>query len=269
MRRRGPPVADRAPLVVGADGRHSVVARTVRPPEYEQRRSRMAMYYAYFSDLPVDGFETGIRADARRGWAAAPTHDGLTVLPFGWPVQEFHANRGDVERHLLAAVDLAPAFGERVRAARRETRFVGTAELPGYFRAPHGPGWALVGDAGCHKNPITAMGINDAFRDAELVSAAILDALAGRRPLADGMRDYQAARDREAMPMYALTDELAQLLPPPPEQAELFATIAADQAAMDAFVSVQAGTMPAPAFFAPDHIWSIIDRAEARAAQGR
>ena len=101
--------------------------------------------------------------------------------------------------------------------ARRESKFIGSAELPGYFRTPSGPGWALVGDAGYHKNPITAMGINDAFRDAELVAAALDDAFSGRRPYGDAMAGYQRTRDREAQPVYEFTDELAPLRPPPPE----------------------------------------------------
>ena len=78
----------------------------------------------------------------------------------------------DIEGNFLTAIELAPEFAERVRAAKRESKFIGSAELPGYFRKPFGTGWALLGDAGYHKNPITAMGINDAFRDAELVAGA-------------------------------------------------------------------------------------------------
>ena len=135
------------------------------------------------------GFDTTIRAEHRRGWAAISTHDDLTVVPFGWPVEEFKQNRTDIEGNFFATVDLAPEFAERVRAARRESKFVGSAELPGYFRKPFGPGWALLGDAGYHKNPITAMGINDAFRDAELVADAVDDAVAERR-------SYEAGHDR-------------------------------------------------------------------------
>jgi flavin-dependent dehydrogenase len=258
---RGRPVTERARVVIGADGRHSLVARTVRPEQYAERPSRLAMYYAYWRDLPTDGFETVLRAERRRGWATAPTNDGLTVLPFGWPIEEFHANRGDVERHFRAAVELAPAFAERLRGAERVSRFVGTAELAGYVRVPHGPGWALVGDAGYHKNPITAMGINDAFRDAELVSRAVLDDLAGRRPLADGMRDYQRLRDLDAMGVYDLTDDIARLEAPTPEMQRLFAAMATDQATMDEFVSVQAHTMAPSELFAPEHVGQILAHA--------
>jgi len=260
----GASVTEHARVVVGADGRHSRLAKAVQPEAYNERRSHLAMYYAYWSNLPSGGFDTFIRAENRRGWAAIATHDDLTVVPFGWPVEEFHANRGDIEGNFLEMVELAPEFAERVRGATRESKFVGSAELPGYFRKPYGPGWALVGDAGYHKNPITAMGINDAFRDAELVAMAIDDDIAGRRSYEDGMRAYQEIRDREATPVYELTDEFAQLQPPPPELQQLIGAMQGNQEAMDAFVSVQAATLPAPEFFAPENVGRIMAAAGAR-----
>jgi 2-polyprenyl-6-methoxyphenol hydroxylase-like FAD-dependent oxidoreductase len=257
----GPAMTENARVVIGADGRHSLVARTVQPERYNERRSHLAMYYAYWSDLPTAGFDTTVRAEHRRGWAAAPTHDDLTVVPFGWPVEEFKANRTDVEANFLATIELAPEFAERVRAAKRESRFIGSAELPGYFRKPFGPGWALVGDAGYHKNPITAMGINDAFRDAELLAGALDDALSGRRAYEEGMSEYQQSRDRDALPVYEFTDDFAQLRPPPPEMQQLIAAMHGNQRAMDGFVSVQADTLPAPEFFSPANVGRIMAEA--------
>jgi 2-polyprenyl-6-methoxyphenol hydroxylase-like FAD-dependent oxidoreductase len=257
----GPAMTESARVVIGADGRHSLVARTVQPERYNERRSHLAMYYAYWSDLPAAGFDTTVRAEHRRGWAAAPTHDDLTVVPFGWPVEEFKANRTDVEANFLATVELAPEFAERVRAAKRESRFIGSAELPGYFRKPFGPGWALVGDAGYHKNPITAMGINDAFRDAELLADALDDAFSGRRAYEEGMSEYQQSRDRDALPVYEFTDDFAQLRPPPPEMQQLIAAMHGNQTAMDGFVSVQADTLPAPEFFSPANVGRIMAEA--------
>ncbi len=263
--RGGAALTERARVVIGADGKHSLVAKAVEPDQYNERPSRQAMYYAYWSGLPVGGFDITIRAEDHRGWAAIPTHDDLTVLPFGWPVEEFHANRQDIEGNFFAAVDLVPEFAERVRAAKRESKFIGSADLPGYFRKPFGPGWALLGDAGYHKNPITAMGINDAFRDAELVTGALDDAFSGRRSYEEGMSDYQQTRDREAMPVYEFTDDFAQLQPPPPEMQQLLGAMRGNQKAMDDFVSVQANTLPAPAFFAPENIGRIMAEAGAAA----
>jgi 2-polyprenyl-6-methoxyphenol hydroxylase-like FAD-dependent oxidoreductase len=254
----GADVTERANVVIGADGKHSLVAKTVKPEQYNERRSHLAMYYAYWSDLPAGGFDTFIRAENRRGWAAIPTHDDLTVLPFGWPVEEFKANRGDIEGNFFAAMDFAPEFAEHVRAAQRESKFIGSADLPGYFRKPFGPGWALLGDAGYHKNPITAMGINDAFRDAELVTDALDGAFSGRRSYEEGMNDYQQTRDREAGPVYEFTDDFAQLQPPPPELQQLIGAMHGNQEAMDGFISVQASTLPAPEFFAPENVGKIM-----------
>jgi 2-polyprenyl-6-methoxyphenol hydroxylase-like FAD-dependent oxidoreductase len=259
----GDSVIEKAKVVVGADGKHSLLVKAVEPEAYNERPSQLAMYYAYWSDLPVGGFETTIRAENRRGWAALPTHDGLTCMPFGWPVEEFAANKGDIEGNFFKAIDLAPEFAERVRGAKRESKFVGSAELPGYFRKPFGPGWALVGDAGYHKNPITAMGINDAFRDAELLAGALDDASSGTRSFEDGMTSYQQTRDREAMPVYEFTFQFATMEPPPAELQQLIGAMQGNQEAQDGFVSVQAATMPAPEFFAPENVGKIMSAAAA------
>src|SRR5205085_3801904 len=171
------------------------------------------------------------------------------------------ANRADVEGAYMKSFELAPEFAERVRGAQREARFVGTGDLPNFFRKPYGPGWALVGDAGYHKHPITAFGITDAFRDAEAVVTALDDALAGRRPYDDAMADYQRARDDEAQPIYELTCEFAKIEPPPPEMQQLIGAMQGNQEAMDGFVSVMAGTLPAPEFFGPENAERIMAQA--------
>jgi flavin-dependent dehydrogenase len=114
----GETVTERAGLVVGADGRYSVVAEAVRPEPYNEKPPLLAAYYTYWSDLPIDGrFETYIRAHP--GFAAAPTHDGLTLTVGGWPHAEFEANKKDVEGNFLKMFDLAPEFAERIRGAKR------------------------------------------------------------------------------------------------------------------------------------------------------
>jgi flavin-dependent dehydrogenase len=256
--RRGSAVTERARVVIGADGIHSLVAKTVRPEQYHARRTPCVAYYAYWSGLPTGGYDITIRAEARRAWGAFPTHNDLTVLVFGWRIEEFHANRGDIEGNMFATLDLAPEFAERVRAATRESKFIGSAELPGYFRTPFGPGWALVGDAGYHKHPITAMGINDAFRDAELVAGAVDVAFSGLCAYDEAMRGYRWGRDREVLPIYEITDDIAQLQLPPPQTLQLLAALQGDQEAMDAWVSVQAATLPAPEFFSPENVGRIM-----------
>jgi flavin-dependent dehydrogenase len=242
-------------VVIGADGRHSTVAKAVRPEQYNERSPFQIGYYAYWSGLPVEGFEVFARDG--RGFGALPTHDGLTLVVAGRPYAELKANRRDIEGNYLRALELAPAFAERVRAAKRKSRFVGTA-VSSFFRKPYGPGWALVGDAGYDKDPITAWGISDAFRDAELCASALDKWLSGSRPFDDAMADYQRIRDERSLPVFELTCDFATMEPPPPDMQRLLAAIHGNRAATVAFVSAMAGTLRVPEFFAPGNVERII-----------
>jgi 2-polyprenyl-6-methoxyphenol hydroxylase-like FAD-dependent oxidoreductase len=234
-------VTERARVVVGADGRHSRVAEAVRPEQYNEKPPLLAPYYSYWSGLPMDGrFETYIRPN--RGFAAAPTHNGLTLTVGGWPYSEFETNKKDVEGNFLQMFDLVPEFAERVRRAKREAPFAG-APVANFFRKPFGPGWALVGDAGYNKDPITAQGINDAFRDAERCAIALDQAFTGARTFDEAMTDYQQERDEHVLPMYEFTCQLATLEPPPPEMQQMLGAIRGNPKAMDAFVQMNAGTI--------------------------
>ena len=215
-------------------------------------------YYTYWSGLPVDGFEIFIRPD--RGWGAVSTNDGLTMLVVGWPYAESTAYKADVEANYLKTLHLAPEFADRVGRATRQERFAG-GSVPNFFRKPFGPGWALVGDAGYNKDPITAQGISDAFLDAERCSTALDESFAGRRSFDEAMSAYHRTRDDHAMPIYEFTTQLATLELPPPEMQQLLGAVAGNQQAMDSFVSITAGTVSPIEFFDPDHIGQIIGAA--------
>jgi 2-polyprenyl-6-methoxyphenol hydroxylase-like FAD-dependent oxidoreductase len=161
---------------------------------------------------------------------------------------EFEANRADLERHYLAALELAPDFAERVRGATRQSRLAGTGEMRNFLRQPHGPGWALVGDAGYHKDPCTAQGMTDAFQDAELLADAVDTWLRGGRSYTAAMAAYQRARDERVLPLFELTCEFARLEPPRAELAQRLAECVGNQTEMDAFVSMIAGTLPVAKF---------------------
>ena len=237
----GAAVTERAKVVVGADGRHSLVAEAVRPDQYNEKPPILAPYYTYWSGLPIDGrFDTYIRP--MRGFAIAPTHDGLTLTVGGWPYAEFDANKKDVEGHFLKLFDAVPEIAERVRGAKRVAPIAG-APVSNFFRKPYGPGWALVGDAGYNKDPITAQGINDAFRDAEQVATALDQSFSGARPFDAAMGDYQRARDEHSLAMYEFTCQLATLEPPPPEMQQMLGAIQGNQRAMDGFAQMNAGTI--------------------------
>jgi 2-polyprenyl-6-methoxyphenol hydroxylase-like FAD-dependent oxidoreductase len=245
---------DRARIVIGADGRNSHVAKAVGAEDYNTKPRLQYSYYTYFSNLPMDGMETYIRAD--RGFGVAETHDGLTIIVAGWPYAEAAAYKADVEGNFLKTLELAPEFAARVRNATREAPFLGGA-VPSWFRKPYGDGWALVGDAGYNKDPITAQGMTDAFLDAERCAAALDAWLSGDQPFEDALGAWHAERDAKAMPIYEFTAQMATLEQPPPELQQLLGAVAGNQDAMDDFVSVVSGAVSPADFFSEENVGRI------------
>jgi 2-polyprenyl-6-methoxyphenol hydroxylase-like FAD-dependent oxidoreductase len=144
-----------------------------------------------------------------------------------------------------------------VRGAKRAERFAGGA-VPNFFRKPFGRGWVLVGDAGYNKDPITAQGMSDAFKDAELCSTALDEVFCGVRSFDEAMAGFHRTRDAHALPIYEFTTQLATLAPPPPEVQQLLGAISRNSEAGDEFVSITAGTVSPVDFFDPQHIGEIM-----------
>ena len=246
----------RARVVVGADGHHSRVARLAGAEPYNEIPPLQVSYYTYVSGLRMDGrYEVHLRPG--RGFAAWPTNDDLTLVIGGWPRSELVENRKDIEGNFLATLEIVPEFAARFRAGTRETRFVGQS-LANFMRKPFGPGWALVGDAGYTKDFITALGISDAFRDAELCATALDEALSGARPFEEAMADYQSERDRLSLPFYELTTQLAPLEPLPDELEQLLAAAQGNQEAMDQFARVAGAVMSPADFFSEENVGRIL-----------
>lgn len=258
--RAGAPVVERASVVVGADGRDSVVAKTVHPEQYNERPPLESVYYTYWSGLPMDR-HCEIYSREACGFAAVPTHDGLTLAMALWPYAEFAARKQDVEGHYWKVLEQIPELAERIRGARREAPFTGAA-IPNFFRKPYGDGWMLVGDAGYLKDPVTAQGITDAFLDAERCVAALDGTFRGARSFDDAMSTCQRTRDERAMPMYEFTCQLAALEPPDEGLQQLLAAICGNQSLMDAFAQTYAGTISPAEFFAPENVGAIIAAAK-------
>lgn len=212
----GAMVEERARIVIGADGAHSIVAKAVGASMYDIRPALTFAYYSYFSGVPLAGIENYLRPQECMH-INFPTNHGLACIAIQAPIAGFPAFRADIERSFFAAIDRVPQLAERVRAGRREERWYGTADLMNFFRTPYGRGWALVGDAGYHKDPVTAQGITDAFRDAELLAHAIDGGFAGRAPLEGALAEYERRRNAAARPAYGEACQAASFAPIPPE----------------------------------------------------
>jgi flavin-dependent dehydrogenase len=203
----GAEVTETARFVVGAEGHHSLVAKTVKAPTYREREALTGGYYSYFSGIEMEGAQAMI--SDRGGALAFPTNDGKVCIAAGSARSEFPDYKADIEKRFFEILDASPVFAAKVRAGKREERWMGTADVPNFFRKPYGPGWALVGDAGYMKDPVTGFGITDAFRDAGLLATALDLALSGRLPAEEALAGYQERRDAAASPIYEMTLQMA------------------------------------------------------------
>ena len=189
-------------VVVGADGMRSTVAKLVGAPTYRVGQHATACMYGHWSGLEVDGygwyFVPGLSA------AAIPTNAGQVCVSLSVPGPAFARllahQQDDAFRELLSQV--APGLAEQIGVAG-QARLSGFAGQVGFYRQAHGPGWALVGDAGYFKDPLTAHGITDALRDAELLARAI-DAGSD-----EAFADYQEERDAASLELFETTDAIA------------------------------------------------------------
>jgi len=258
-------VEERARIVIGADGRNSLVARQVGAPVYNDRPSLTCGYYSYWSGVEMAGVELYPRVGG--AIVAEQTNDGLVYVASAWDVEQFSRVREDIEGNLLRNVEAcAPDLAERMRGAVREAPMRGTADFRFFFRRPWGPGWALVGDAGYHRDAVTGQGITDAFRDAELLSEAIDAGLSGAQWLPVALADYERQRNQAVMPMYEFPYDLARLAPPSPEHQQLFAAMRGNQPQIDRFLGLIAGTTSIPEFFGEANVRAIMAESLPQAA---
>jgi 2-polyprenyl-6-methoxyphenol hydroxylase-like FAD-dependent oxidoreductase len=194
-----------AGLVIGADGRRSTVARQVGAPVIDAGTRAAAVVFAYVEGLEDRGYRWHYGLGASAG--AIPTNFGQHCVFVSVPPERFRAEmRGDFHGGLMRGLaEVDPALAAEVAAGRIVSRPLGFAGEPGFLKRSHGPGWALVGDAGYFKDPITSHGITDALRDAEILARPVIEE--GER----GLARYQAARDALSLELFRLTDRIAGL----------------------------------------------------------
>jgi 2-polyprenyl-6-methoxyphenol hydroxylase-like FAD-dependent oxidoreductase len=198
-------VAVETGLVVGADGLRSVIARSVSAPIQRRGVGASAVVYGYWSGIDACGYEWVFRPDACAG--VIPTNDSLAcVFTAATPERVGRGGRAVLDSLLAEA---CPDTAARVRAGRAPAGVRTFSGHPGVMRRPWGPGWALVGDAGYWKDPLTAHGLTDALRDAELLARAVVAAASGEASEHDALATYHATRDELSLPLFTVTDAIA------------------------------------------------------------
>lgn len=193
----------RTDIVIGADGRDSLVARLAGASIRCEGVHAAGNVFGLFRGLELDGFHWYYRPFVSAG--SIPTNDGATVVFASMPGERFwqEVRFSLSEGHRRVVEEAAPELAARLGDAERVGGFHGFGGVPGFVRQSHGSGWALVGDAAHFKDPLTAHGITDALRDAELLARAVAtgteSALAG----------YEADRDDLSKGLFDVTDRIA------------------------------------------------------------
>ncbi len=215
--RTGAPIEIGARYVIGADGLRSRVARSVGAAITDARSADGATQYAYYEGIPWTGIEFFVAEGSLAG--VFPTHHGEACIWVCNPSAEAKAVRRRAGSRAEAFGELlersAPRLADRLRHARRTSPVRGTLRLPNQVRQAFGPGWALVGDAGYHRDAVTGYGISDAFRDAELLAVALDRALTGEAEDAEALALYQRQRDQALSEIFEITSRLAAYPPVP------------------------------------------------------
>ena len=205
----GEPILERARIVIGADGRNSLVARSVAAESYNTIPPRQVGYYSYWSGFDNQNWS---ELHAENGQVRAfifPTNDGLCCIGALTKYSEFETVRKDPAAFMRGTFLDIKSLAGRCENLKQEGRTMGWSGYESYYKKPFGPGWALVGDAGYLKDPTLGQGINDAFRDAEYLAGGLDAGFSGREELTAALAAYQQRRDAESGPVYAMNDLFA------------------------------------------------------------
>ena len=215
---------ERAPIVIGADGPGSVVAHRAKARERHVVPIVQSNLWSYYSGVTLD--EVQLHVQPKMGAFAFPSSDGAVLIAANLMYGEFIAAKADRMAAYRARLrQVAPALDELVgRAQAIDRLYAGCTRA--FVRQAVGPGWALIGDAGIKKDPVTAQGIPSAFLTAEWLAEALEPVFSDRRAMNDALADYAARRDAYMMPFYDFTARLAEFNPPDERQARLYRAIA-------------------------------------------
>ena len=205
----GEPITIKARFTVGADGLRSTIARSVDALLTHVGTGSSAVIYAYFAGLPKHRYDWFYRPGVAAGFV--PTNQGESCVWVGTSAKRFQAEfAGDLEPAFERLFEeAAPSEILRLGSASRRSRLRGYPGVTGFIRRAWGPGWALVGDASHFKDPISAHGITDSFRDAEFLARAIDSVIVDSCPELGAMTNYQMTRDRLTIGLFKTTDRIA------------------------------------------------------------
>ena len=266
----------RAPLVIGADGRRSTVGRLVGADRATRSNANeRACYYAYFADDdPAWSSVAGQWRAGRELGTAFPCDGGLTLVLVMPPVERVPEFRDDLAGAFARTIAAMPAMAERLAGATMASKVRGAVDTTSYFRRSSGPGWALPGDAGHFKDPVTAQGIRDGLRFGRLLGETVAPALDDPTALDRAVRAWEHRRERECVDTYWWTNRVARAEAMTPLEVELYRTMDRDPEVMRDLLDVFSRTRapnktPSPAVGARVAAAALLRRGSDRRAAAR
>ncbi|WP_079408251.1 NAD(P)/FAD-dependent oxidoreductase [Streptomyces sp. 3211] len=244
---RGRDYNERGQLIIGADGKHSSIARIVSSESYNDFGRIGCWFYGYWTGIPGEGSQAFVSGG--RFIAAFPTNYDQHCVVAGWPQDDFAKVKLDPMAFLMsAAADLAPNLYDAIKGGAREVRLSGAGDLDNRYRRSTGPGWALVGDAGLVCDPVGAHGISSAFSQAEILARNVAASLGGSlEAIDDATAAYVQERDKITWDAFRTNAAFATNAPPP-ELLKALAPAQHDPRAATDFFGVHAGLVPISRF---------------------
>jgi 2-polyprenyl-6-methoxyphenol hydroxylase-like FAD-dependent oxidoreductase len=192
-----------ADLVIGADGVRSRVARLLELGFEHTVPHTTASIYGYWKELGLEGNHWYYELGAAVG--SIPTNHDETCVFASVAQERFESERDNGLEALYAAIlnEVSADLAKRVAASSGPGKLRAFAGTPGFLRRAAGPGWALVGDAGYFRDPLTAHGITDALRDAEILARAVAEGTD------EALVRYDEERYERVRGFFEITDRIA------------------------------------------------------------
>lgn len=233
----------KAKIVIGADGRFSRFARDVGAKFTDYRELSTFAYYGYFSGINRE--ELAIHKKGQFGTAIFPTlNDTQMALVYG-PTSLWELFKKNAEQNFFTIFNFcAPEIAPLLKPSNRTEKFKACGKMEAFQRKNHGPGWALIGDAGSFKDQVTAMGITHAFRDAELITTYIHHALTGKIEMDESMKQYQHVRNKDYSDYFDLVCKTAEMNYYSLDDLKYYHSIKNNQQMIDQLISQFGDTLP-------------------------
>jgi geranylgeranyl reductase family protein len=244
-----------ARLVVGADGRRSVVARRLGLLREHPTLRKFAVRGHWegmeglsdFGEMHVGG----------RGYCGvAPLGGSLANVAFVLDVREMRAAGGDLEGFYRAALTRRwPRLAERLERGRLLAPPCAVGPLALDARRVSAPGALLVGDSAGFYDPFTGEGVTLALRSASLAADAADRALAG---ISSDLSDYDRRRHASTRAKFRLNRMLQRVVAWDALACDVARRLARRPDLADRLVGIAGDFVPASAAFNLSFLWSLL-----------